>query len=86
MTHTIDELQKNLFQLQAVCAAAGVALDEGTPKEYKKKVCFNSLFEVVNNLILNALQAVENLQDEVESHVPSIPETFNFVQEERGGK
>lgn len=63
MTKIIDELQRDLFQLQAVLAVAGVALDEGTPKQYQEKICWGSLFDVVNGLTRKALNNVEILQD-----------------------
>jgi len=62
MTKIIDDLQRDLFQLQAVLAVAGVALDEGTPKQYQEKICWGSLFDVVHGLTQKALNNVETLQ------------------------
>lgn len=77
MTRIIDELQRDLFQLQAVLAAAGIALDEGTPKQYREKICWCSLFDVVNGLTLKALHHVETLQDSSDAtheYVAGVPE------------
>lgn len=84
MTKTIDELKRGLFQLQALLQVAGVTLDEGTLKEYKTKIYWAAFFEVVNTLTSNALQSVENLQDEVETHYLSCPVVTGSGKEKRG--
>jgi hypothetical protein len=62
MIETVNKLNDDLLQLQALLDVTAIALDESTQLP-SKKIFWSGLFRIAGKLTQQALNNVENLQD-----------------------